>query len=234
MKLRSLATGAVAVGLLVTTAPAASATLVSASASIVDRKCSSPLSWTGGEPQYTHIANYDTRPRGTVVVCYAVYKFSDVNKTYDWYAATVETRWNRTAGTRTHDAEMGQYITSSKWAVDNDYGGTRTYTSNVDCSRQVDVGISAGIGVVGFSASTPIVACSGQTITRGALRGLSAGWYTPFAGSTPYVETAFEQKVTVGRPTYTFSVEIPRYTYKPDSNAIYRRTATTAWVTYKI
>ncbi|CAN7456883.1 hypothetical protein LJR047_003037 [Knoellia sp. LjRoot47] len=76
--------------------------------------------------------------------------------------------------------------------------------------------------------------CSGQTITRGALRGLSAGWYTPFVGNTPYVETAFEQKVTAGRPSYTFSVEIPRYTYARDSAGIYRRTATTAWVTYKL
>lgn len=234
MKPRSLGTAAVVVGLLFTTAPPASAALVTASASIVDRKCTTSLSWAGGEPQYTHIANVDSRPRGTVVVCYAVYKFSDVNKSYDWYAAGLETKWHRSAGSGSHDAEMGQYISSSKWAVDNDFGATRTYKSAVSCDRPVNVGMSAGVGILSFSASTPIQACSGQTITRGALRGLSAGWYTPFVGNTPYVETAFEQKVTAGRPSYTFSVEIPRYTYARDSAGIYRRTATTAWVTYKL
>lgn len=231
----ALVAGAAALaGVAATAVPASASMNVPASASIINRVCSGAISWWGGETAYSTKYNVDTRSHGTVKICYAVYKFNDSNTSYDWYAADLQTVWTNASGSNTNAAAvLGQTISSGKYTSDNDYSATPTYKSSTSCSTPINVGLTATTGVFEASVSTPIQLCSGYTVTRGSFGQKSASWTTPKVGKSPSVETGYHQKVTAGRPTYTFTVMVPYYSYSYNGS-IWVRAENYRWYTYKI
>ena len=224
-------------GLLANTQPVASADpSTSISLKPINTKCTSKqdrLKWRGGEPQYSGIANVESRPRGTMYICWGLYKVRESNRRFDWWVAHLETRWYNDSGPTqwTADAYMSQQISSTQWAAHNTESATGSFTSNKECGQPFTV----SAGFYGASVSSTQQLCDSYRVTRRVFDGNSAFWDSAKVGKIDRVETVYMQKVRRGstRPTFNFGVEIPRYSYT-HNGVIWIRNTNYKWVTPKI
>lgn len=211
-------------GLAVTQPVASADPSTSISLKPIDTKCTDKqdrIKWRGGESHYSHIANVQSRPRGTMYTCWALFKVREDSKRFDWWVAHLETRWFNASGPTqwTADAYMSQQISSTHWAADKQCGQPFT--------------VSAGF--YGASVSSTQQPCDSYRATRRVFDGNSAFRDSAKVGKIDRVETVYMQKGRQGstRPTFSFGVEIPRYTYE-HNGVIWMRNTNYKWVTPKI
>jgi hypothetical protein len=187
------------------------------SVSIVSSKCvgrdgngKPTIGWIGSGFESTKSTYLKTRVMGKLFTCFWKFKFSDKDKKFDYWGASVQSYWIRTDkyGNPTYPALASHQIASSKTAKDGVFDGTNTYTSKKSCTTQVDVGVSAGA----FSVSTPIQACSSYKMQAVRTSNSAGYWKMPKVGGFTRVETAYMQKVAQGaKPTFSMSVNYPYY-----------------------
>ena len=198
----------------------------------INTKCTDKqdrVKWKGGEPQYSHLGNVQSRPRGSMYICWSLYKVREDRRKFDWWVAYLETRWYNADGPTqwTADAYMSQQIGSSQWAADNTESATGSFTSNRECGTP----FSISAGFFGASVSTTQQLCDDYRVTRGVFDGNSALWETGKVGKVDRIETVFMQKVRHGstRPKFKYWVEIPRYSYE-HNGAIWIRNTKYKWI----
>ncbi|WP_157441978.1 hypothetical protein [Actinoplanes awajinensis] len=171
------------------------------------------ISWVGSGLQVPLKSAYvKTRVQGKLFACFWKYKFSDQDRNYDYWGASVETYWVRTdkKGKASYAALANHQISSNKTARGGIFAGTKDYTSKTSCSRQIDVGVSIGA----FSASTPIQACSSYKMDQVRASNTAGYWKMPKIGGFTHVETTYMQKVKQGvKPTFSMSANYPKYGY---------------------
>lgn len=213
-------------GLLVTTQPASAGPGTTLSLRPVDTRCTDKhdrLRWRGGQESYAHSGGLLFRPRGTMYACWALYKVKENRKRYDWWVGYLETRWYNAKvedGSWDTEAYASQFVGSSQWAVDNTESATPGFTSSRSCGSPFTV----SAGLYGASVSTTQQVCKEFRVRRGAFDANSGYWDMKYVGKADRIETVFMQKVKAGsgRPTFTYVVEIPRYTYEHDGAILVR------------
>ncbi len=216
----------------VSTGPASADPQTTISIKPINTKCTDKqnrIKWKGGEPQYSHLGNVQSRPRGGMYICWALYKVREDRRRFDWWVAYLETRWYNADGPTqwTADAYMSQQMGSSQWAADNTESATGSFTSNRECGTP----FSISAGFLGASVSTTQQLCDDYRVRRGTFDGNSALWETHQVGKVDRIETVFMQKVRHGstRPKFKYWVEIPRYSYE-HNGAIWIRNTKYKWV----
>jgi hypothetical protein len=189
------------------------------SVSIVSSKCvgrdsngKPTIAWTGAGWENPSKKIYlKTRPSGKLMTCFWKFKFSDRDKKYDYWGASVQSYWVRSKGEAKYSAPANHQISSSKTAKGGVFDGTNSYKSSKSCSQQVDVGVTVGV----FSVATPIQACKSYKMTASRVSDSSGYWKIPKVGGFTRVETAYMQKVKQGaKPKFSMAVNYPNYGYK--------------------
>lgn len=209
----------VLVGSALVVSTPASAVPQGTSVSIVSSKCvgrdgngKPTIAWVGAGWENPSKPIYlKTRPAGKLMTCFWKFKFSDKDKKYDYWGASVQSYWVRTSGDAKYAAPANHQISSSKTAKGGVFDGTNSYKSSKSCTQQVDVGVTVGV----FSITTPIQACKKFAMSAARVSNSAGYWKIPKVGGFTRVETAYMQKVKQGaKPKFSMGVNYPNYGYK--------------------
>lgn len=182
---------------------------------LLKSKCTSSISWRGGDPGTSMYYPYSYDPHGTVYWCYYKYQLSSAGPDGDYYGVDVVSYWTEAGSPFSYEqAVMRQYATSTSATKDLVYASTPPKTSSKDCSSLFTITISFAI----FSVSTTPAWCSGYTVSRVSSSTNGATWQANQAGKIRKVETTYLQKVAHGEnPFFFVGFQIPEYIYTAQS-----------------
>ena len=149
-----------------------------------------------------------SRVRGTMYVCVWKFRFTDADKKYDYWGASVQSYWVRSAGSPNNAAQALHQISSTRTAKQSVFDGTNSYTSGKSCGVEVSLGVQIGI----FAASAPVQACKSYKLEATRVSDAAGAWRIKKIGGFRKAETVYSQKVAQGKtPTFYVGVTVPRY-----------------------
>jgi hypothetical protein len=167
--------------------------------------------WGAGNQSPKKSVAEKSRVRGTMYVCVWKFRFSDSDRKFDYWGASVQSYWVRTGGEAAYAAKALHQIGSTRTARQGVFDGTDSYTSNKSCGTEWTLGVQLGI----FAASAPVQACRSYKLEATRVSNAAGSWRMNKIGGFRKVETVYTQKVKQGqKPTFYVGTTIPRYTMK--------------------